>query len=435
MDAYFAGFGTLDWRPRVASVVSGQDDESDGQRFDGRTQLIDERTRRNVFGSLCSMVFLVNLARVAYAPLLEPLRDAFAMTAGTAGFVATLAWVGSALPRIPTGILLTRVQRHHVVLGTGVVLTTAAALTSLADSVATLSVGAFSMGLASGAYFIAANPLVSELYPKRVGRAIGIHGMASQLAAVAAPLFVGVTLFLGTWKTTFIAISGLALTATVVLYVVAHRAEPLPDAGVSDRDFLAASRRQWPLILSAVAIVGATGLVWNGLFNFYVTYLTEVKLLTAGTARLLLTVVFAAGVPAFLLTGRLADRLPHVPLLLSILGAFIACLLALTVAQGLLALTVVTVALGYVVHSLFPAIDTYLLDSLPDDNRASAYAAYSGVAMVIQATGSWIVGSMTDLGFSFDEVLGGFSVVLIVVLAVLLGLHSLSRLPTDAATS
>jgi MFS family permease len=166
-----------------------------------------------------------------------------------------------------------------------------------------------------------------------------------------------------------------------------------------------------------------------------VTYLTQVKLLEAGTARTLLTVVFAAGVPAFWFTGRLADRLPHVPLLLAILGAFVACLVALTVAQGLLALAVVTAVLGYAAHSMFPAIDTYLLDSLPDENRSSAYAAFSGSAMVIQATGSWVLGSLTDLGYGFDSVFLGAAVGLAVVLAALVSLQLAGRLPSGATTT
>jgi predicted MFS family arabinose efflux permease len=411
----------------------------DGQidvRADARTDArVGARTRRRFFGSLCGMVFLVNLARVVFAPLLEPLMVAFSMAAGTAGFVATLVWIGSALPRIPTGVLLTRVPRRHVVLGTGAVLTVSAVAAAGANSVATLAAGAFLLGLASGAYFIAANPLVSELYPERVGRAIGVHGTASQLAAVAAPLFVGVALAVGTWRTAFLALAGLAATATAVLYLVARRADALPEAGQGDRDFLAAARRQWPIIATAVAIIGASGFVWNGLFNFYVTYLTQVKLLEAGTARTLLTVVFAAGVPAFWFTGRLADRLPHVPLLLAILGAFVACLVALTVAQGLLALAVVTAVLGYAAHSMFPAIDTYLLDSLPDENRSSAYAAFSGSAMVIQATGSWVLGSLTDLGYGFDSVFLGAAVGLAVVLAALVSLQLAGRLPSGATTT
>ena len=73
--------------------------------------------------------------------------------------------------------------------------------------------------------------------------------------------------------------------------------------------------------------------------------------------------VFAAGVPAFFVTGRLADRFPLVPLVIVILSAFAVVLFVATVAAGLLQLLVLSAVLGYVVHSLFPAMDTYLLTS------------------------------------------------------------------------
>ncbi|WP_433624714.1 MFS transporter [Halomicrococcus sp. NG-SE-24] len=392
------------------------------------------------------MVFLVNFARVVFAPLLEPLKAAFSVGDATVGLIATLAWLGSALPRIPTGYLLTRIPRHHVVLATGVVLTASAGFTAFSNSVAVLGAGAFLMGLASGAYFIAANPLVSELYPEAVGRAIGIHGTASQLAAVAAPLFVSWVLarvgtagleLVGTdvtgWRLVLASIGVAAAVATAVLFVVARRTD-LPDAGSADRALLAALRRQWPIIASGVAIIGATGFVWNGLFNFYPTYL-QTKGIAPATARTMLTVLFAAGVPAFWFTGRLADRLPYVPLMLSILGGFVACLLALTAVGGLVGVVVVSVVLGYVIHSLFPALDTYLLDSLPDENRASAYAIYSGTMMVVQATGSSVVGTLTSAGFAFEFVFRSFAVGLVAILCVLLALHATDRLPTEAATS
>lgn len=378
------------------------------------------------------MVFLVNLARVVFAPLVEPLKAAFTIEAGTIGLITTLVWLGSALPRIPTGYLLTRVPRHRVVLGSGVVLTVASGFTAVATSPVVLGAGAFFMGLGSGAYFIAANPLVSELYPERVGRAIGVHGMASQLAAVAAPLFVGGVLLVGDWRAVFLFIGLGAFVATAVLYRIARSTDALPGAGGADRDFLAAFRRQWPIILSGVAIIGATGFVWQGLFNFYVSYVVETKALTESTARMLLTVIFGAGVPAFFLTGRLADRVPHVPLMLSILGGFIVSLLALTVVNGVVAIVAVTVVLGYVIHSLFPALDTFLLESLPDENRASAYAMYSGLMMILQASGSWVVGSLTEVGFTYDAVFRAFALGLVCILAVLLTLYRTDRLPGGA---
>ncbi|EFW90848.1 major facilitator superfamily transporter [Haladaptatus paucihalophilus DX253] len=380
------------------------------------------------------MVFLVNFARVMFAPLLEPLKHEFLVSNATVGLIATLVWLGSALPRIPTGYLLTRVERHRAVLGAGIVLTAAAGFTAFAPSVPLLAVGAFTMGVSSAVYFIAANPLVSELYPDRVGRAIGIHGTASQLAAAIAPVFVGVMLTVVGWRGVLKLLAAVAAAVTVVFFVVARRTD-LPDAGATDREFVTAFRRQWPIILSGVAIIGATGFVWNGLFNFYPSYLHQTKGLSPETARTLLTVVFAAGVPAFWFTGRLADRLPHVPLMLSILGGFIVCLLGLTAAQGLAAIVAVSLALGYVIHSLFPALDTYLLDSLPDENRASAYAMYSGLAMIGQAGGSSVVGALLDAGYLFDTVFRTFAVGLLAILAVLFVLHRANRLPATAVTS
>jgi DHA1 family inner membrane transport protein len=224
-------------------------------------------------------------------------------------------------------------------------------------------------------------------------------------------------------------ISLAAAVATAVLYVVAKRAT-MPAAGESDRALLVALRRQWPIILTGVAIIGATGFVWNGVFNFYVTYLVETKPLGNAVANTLLTVVFAAGVPAFWFTGRLADRLPNVPLMLSILGGFVVSLFALTVASSLWAVALVSVVLGFVIHSLFPALDTYMLGSLPDENRASAYAIYSATMMLVQAAGSVVLGTLRSAGFGFDLVFRGAGVGLVGILAVLLVLHEAGWLPT-----
>lgn len=383
-------------------------------------------SRGRLFGTLCSLVLLVNLARVVFAPLLKELISVFSMGEATAGLIATLVWVGSAALRVPTGWLLTRVARHKVVLATGGVLTVAAAFTAGANSVPMLAVGALLMGLASGAYFVAANPLVSELYPERVGRALGIHGTASQVAAVVAAPFVTLAL-LYDWRLAFVAIGVAAAVVTVVLAVTARRTE-LPEAGNDDRDLVGAARRQWRIILLGVVILGFTGFVWQGLFNFYELYMLQ-KDLGPGAAKNLLTVVFAAGVPAFVLSGRLADRLPHVPYLIGIVGAFVACLFVLTRVERLVPIVAVTAVIGYVIHSLFPALDTYLLDTLPDENRASAYAVYSGGMMVLQATGSVAVGTLAEAGFAYDSIFVGFAAGLGVLVVALVGLQQTGRLP------
>jgi DHA1 family inner membrane transport protein len=379
---------------------------------------------------MCGLVFLVNFARVVYAPLLEPLRRAFAADAAAVGLVVTAVWLGSALLRAPTGYLLTRYRRHEVLAATGTLLTVSAALTPLATGLPTLLVGAFAMGLASGSFFVAANPLLSELFPERVGRMVGWLGLAGQTAAVAAPALVTAALAVGNWQTVFRWTAGAAAVTTVVFVAVAHRSE-LPEAGATDRDLAGAVRAQWRIVASAVLIVGLTAFVWQGVFNFFVSYALATGL-TEATGRALLSVLFGAGVPAFALTGRLADRLPRVPLLLGVVGAFTLCLFALTAVEGALALGVVAAATGYTVHSLFPVADTYLLASLPDRHRASAYAIYSAGMMLVQAPGSWAVGALTSHGLSFVMVFRGLAICLGMVLAALVLAHRADRLPATA---
>ncbi|MFB6119674.1 MAG: MFS transporter [Halobacteriaceae archaeon] len=387
--------------------------------------------RGQVFATICLFAYLVNFSRVAFAPLVRPFQEIFHVGAGTAGFVATTVWIGSAASRLPTGFLLTRVDRQRAIVGMGLFMAAAASATAVAPTITLVTVGAFLIGTASGVFYIAANPLVSELYPSRVGWAVGIRAMSAQIAAVSAPFVVGLALVHAEWETVFFGIAGTAVVATALLSFAAGRTE-MPEAGAEDKDLIGAVRRQWRLILTGIAILGVTGFVWQGTFNFYDTYLTSVKQFSDSTSRGLLMLLFAAGVPAMFFSGRLADRFRTVPLMFSILGLFTVLLASLTFLHGVWAVAALSVVLGLVIHSLFPVIDTYMLASLPDDNRASAYAVYSATMMLMQAPGSVVFGLLVEHGIAFDTVFRGSALSVAFVLAVLVVLFRDGRLPAGA---
>ena len=382
--------------------------------------------KRRLFGGLCGLVFLVNFGRTVFAPLVPTLQTAFSAGPATIGWVVSLVWLGTALSRVPVGYLVTRVSRKRVVVGTGLALSAGAALTATATTVQVLLAGALTVGLASGAYFTAAVPVVGELYPERVGRAVGVHGVAAQLAAVVAPAAGIAVVVYADWRVAFWLLAGGTLLVTAAIAAVV-RGRPLPTTDSAGLDFLGAFDH-WRVILTAVVMVAAVGFVWQGLFNFYVPYLTA-KGLSSAQAGLLQTAVFAAGVPAFWFSGVLADRFPHGPYLLSILGSFTALLFVLNGVDGFAAVLAVTLALGYVIHSVFPALDTFLLDTLPSDTRASAYALYSGTALLIESMGSAAVGTLTGMGYTFEAVFAGFAAGLVAVVAALTGLYLSGNLP------
>jgi DHA1 family inner membrane transport protein len=400
-------------------------------------------SRSRLFGALCGQVFLVNLVRVVMAPLVSVFIVTFGVGEGTAGLVATAVWYGSAAPRIPTGYLLTKVSRLTVVLAAGVVLAVGATAAAVANTIPLLILGGGMAGLASGLYFVTGNTLVSELFPERVGRMIGIHGTASQVAsAAAAPivtLAVGATVdwtpvltALGLpadepWRLVFVAIAAGGLAITAVTFLLS-RGVDLPDAGTADRDFVGAARAEWPTILFGIAVMGVLGFAWQGMFNFYQLFM-ESRGVAPGVARNSLTLVFAAGVPAFAISGSLADRLPQPLYLLGVAGTFVVLVFVLTLASSTAALLAVSVALGYTVHSLFPAVDTYLLGSFPDRNRASAYAVFSGLMMLVQAPGSWVMGTLAESGVAYVTAFRVLAGIVGVMVLSLLVLGRLGRLP------
>lgn len=383
-------------------------------------------SRVRLFGSLCGLVFLVNFARIVFAPLVGEFMGVFSVREGTIGLVVTLTWVGSAAPRLPTGYLLTKVPRHHVVLGAGTILTIASVFIATAATVPALMAGSFAMGLASGAYFVSANPLISELFPDTVGRVLGFHGMAMQFAAVLAAPIVSVAVVYD-WRLIFFGTGVAAALITVLIFVTAIRTD-LPAAGTRDRDFLGAARTEWRVILTGVALLGTVGFFWQGMFNFYEQYMLA-KGLPAGIARNVLTILFAAGVPAFLVSGRLVDRLPHVPYILAVIAAFIASVFALILSTDLFVVLGISAIIGFVIHSLFPAMDTYLLETLPDATRGSAYAFYSASMMLAQAGGASVVGALVERGYTYDAVFTSFLGVLLTILFGLAVLQRAGRLP------
>ena len=423
---------------------------------------------RRLFTTLCGLVFLVNFGRVAFAPLVPEFQQELGISAAAVGSVTTLVWVGTAAPRIPVGWVLTKVRRERVVLATGVALSLSAAFTATADSLGALRAGAFAVGLASGGYFVASIPLIGLLYPDTTGRAVGVHGTASQVAGVVAPTLVVVAIArAGDWRVVFVGLSVGALALTAVLVAVLRRrggigprnadgvvadggsggdadprdtddaADADPETEVDDdptadpvdggRDFRAALSH-WRTVLAGMSLVAVAGFAWQGVFNFYVSYLIS-EGLSASNANLLLTVAFAAGVPAFWLGGRLADSLPKVPYLLALNALFLLSLVALTLSGSLLAFGVVSAVLGYAAHSLFPAVDTYMLATLPAADRASAYAVFSGASLLLEANGSGVVGALTDAGIAFDWVFRLFAAAVAALLLAASLLYLAGRFP------
>lgn len=384
--------------------------------------------RGGVLLGICGISFLVNFGRVAFAPLVDHFI-AMGAAPAVAGLLATAVWLGSAAPRLPTGYILTFTKRHTVVLAAGTGLGLTAAVTALAPGVSIAILGAFALGISTGVFFVAANPLVAELFPRHLGVALGLRGTFSQIGAVVAPLAVTIAIGLGSWRFAF---TGLAVGAVIMVAasVVAVARADLPHAGRGDRSLFGGITAEWQLIVAGLGFVGVTGFVWQGVFNFYLTFLGAEGGVSPATASHLLTLTFAAGIPSFLVFGRLADHVSFLRLLFTILSLFAGTLYLLTLVDGLAAVAVVSIVMGFIIHGLFPVGDAYMLASLPDERRGSAYAGFSAAMMLTQAPGSVAFGLLREFGLTYGAVFRAYALAVggVVVLMSMLALSG--RLPT-----
>jgi len=220
--------------------------------------------------------------------------------------------------------------------------------------------------------------------------------MSSQIAAVSAPFLVAVAIGLGSWRIAFGALAVLALAGTVVFGLAVRRAE-LPTAGTDDRDLIAGIRAQWHLVAAGVVFVGFTGFVWQGRVQLLRHLPRRRQGHPAGDGQLAADAHLRRRRPV--VHRRRPPRRPLLlpSMLLSVLGGFVVTLVAFTMVEGVVAIAAVSVVMGLVVHGLFPVGDAYLLDNLPDENRASAYSGFSATMMLIQAPGS-VVGLLAQAG-------------------------------------
>jgi len=376
--------------------------------------------RTRLFGSMLVMVFLLNLGRTVFAPFVEEFQTVFGVGPAALGVVTSLVWFGAAAGRIPVAYGLTKIARDRMLGVMGAIGVFGAVLTATAMTIGQLQLGALAIGLGTGGYFVIAVPLLGVIFPDAVGRAIGIHGMAAQLAAVFVGPIAIVAIAADSWRLVFWALACTLAVATAVSVILLRRVAntgPL----TTHREFTAVLDH-WRPVTIALVITATAGILWIGYFNFFVSYLLTAKEIGITRGGWLLTVMFAAGVPAFYIAGRVVDRLPALPFIYVMLGIFAVGIVLMTTAQKLPMILVVTVVIGFSIHTLFPAIDTWLIRQLDPTVRESAYASFTSASLLIESSGPTIVGLLLTYGIGYDAIFRFGAVLVLFMLLVMAGL-------------
>lgn len=363
---------------------------------------------------------VLNGTRMIYPVLLPSLSTDFNLTHTTAGLLVTLIWVGYAIGQVPGGVLADRYGERQLLTASVATVACALVVVVLAPTTVALFAATGFVGLGLSLYPVARITLLSDLYPERIGRVLGVTMATGDTGQTLLPLSAGVLVVIA-WQVGLVFVVPLL----VLLAIAIPTTLPANTSTDSMPDELSVQRLKY--VLSelrhpTLVVMGGILFLYIGILQtfsaFYPMYLMSVKGLSSTVASGLFSLFFAVGIVAKPLAGVAYDTVGIRRSLPIVLSGSVAGFALLPVLEGFWPLTIDTILISTMLGS-GAITQSYLSETIPDEIEGTGLGAVRSGASMLGAMGPVLFGAIADRGF-FDE---GY-----VLLAVLVGAITLLTL-------
>ncbi|MEF8841776.1 MAG: MFS transporter [Haloarculaceae archaeon] len=366
--------------------------------------------------------------RMAYPVLLPYLRSSFGLSLTAAGLLVTVLWLGSALGQLPGGVLADRYSERTVMVSGTVVVAAALVFVVAAPTPVVLFVATGLVGVGQSLYPIARITILSDIYPDRIGSALGVTMATGDLGQTVVPPVAGVLAAAIAWQAGLGFIVPLLLLIGAVLWVVLP-AGTSAGSGTGSlqagriRDVVGELRRSNMAFVAFILFLYI--LVWQSFTGFYPTYLVEEKGLSSSTAGVLFSVFFAFGVVVKPVAGAAYDRIGMRSSLVLVLVGPVAGFVLLPFVEGFWPLAAITALVSTMLGS-GAITQSFLSDSIPAEIRGTGLGVVRTTAATLGAAGPVLFGAVADRGY-FDE---GYVLLGVIIVAVILLTLRLPKSPS-----
>ncbi|AZH25067.1 MFS transporter [Haloplanus aerogenes] len=353
--------------------------------------------RHTVLG-LCTLAFASTmLARLVISPVVPDVTDGFGVSTGAVGLALSGMWAAYALTQFPSGILGDRFGERRVILAAVGITGCASLLLSLSPNFVAFAILTVALGAGAGLHYSVATTLLTKEFDD-IGRAIGLHVAGGPLAGLIAPVVATAVAARYDWRA---AIAVGAAVAVPVFVAFGWRIEPTPperpDESMRDRmairPLVALLSRPPITFTTAVAVLGA--FCWQATASFLPTFLVSFRGLPETSAGLLFSAYFVVNGLVQPTTGWVSDRIGRdgaaiATMALGVVGY------TLLVAGPELALLPAVVCVGAAMTWGAP-LQSRFFDKFEADERGAAFGLVRTAYMVLGATGSVVVGVLSDV--------------------------------------
>lgn len=363
---------------------------------------------------------LLNGTRMIYPVLLPYFSAEFDLTLSTAGLLVTLIWLGYAIGQVPGGMLADRHGERSVLTASVSMVVVGVTVVLLSPTAATLFGATALVGLGLSQYPIARITALSDLYPDRIGRALGVTMAAGDIGQTVLPPIASVLAVAVAWRLGLGFVLPILCVTAVVIWLTLPAPDPADgdDASSESLRYVVGELRS-PVLAIMGVILFLFIFVWQTFSAFYPTYLVEQKGLSSTVAGVLFGLFFAVGVIVKPLSGMAYDRIGlrgSLPLVL--LGSIVGLAL-LPFVDGLVGLVGVTVLASTMLGS-GAITQSYLAEIIPAEIQGTGLGVIRSSASVLGASGPVVFGVIAERGY-FDA--GYLLLALIIALGTLLTLR------------
>ncbi|WP_200840395.1 MFS transporter [Natrialba sp. INN-245] len=326
--------------------------------------------------------------------LLPNFESAFGVSESLLGLVAPAGTVGFVVAIVLVGLIAGRLDaRHILVLGSAAMALSLLAV-AIAPAYTVFLLALLVQGAAAGVFRAIDRPLLSHLYPERIGRVFALYGLAWAVGAVSGPVIASAVLLVADWRATYVLL-GLSILP-IVAAVWALETPSEWDERRLERETLVRllSKPGIPGTMVGLAIVGGIeGTLFTWLPYYAGTFLDRT------TANLALSVFLLAYVPGRYAYSRLIESVAYLRLLTVTTGLAVP-VLAVVVGWRHVGMLAAVFCAGMLLSALFPVLSAYGVELAPEYSgpvsALTTAATYGGIAIVPAVVG--VVAEATNIG-------------------------------------
>ena len=356
-------------------------------------------------------------AYLVLLPALIPLIGGDLGSLETIGYLASLVVLFYGFGSLPVGFIADLLSKRKLIMLSMFLCGGGSIIVGLSPNIPIAAVGLIILGIGASLYHPCGYAHMSLLSDEMRGRYMGFQGLGGDMGMAVSYFTSSILGSQFGWRNTFIIWGVLGIIMGIADFFLIEDIACEIDAreGVLDTLKTMFGKTEKRTMLLTFLIVIFSGMLWTGVSNFIMVYITDVKLVSLVIAGGLSTLKYTVGAFAQIFGGELSDRVGRKILLMFGYAAFTVSLFGLTLApSNIMILLILVIVLGFTFFVTQSPMNALLGDVASKDTVGVTYGVNFtlkyGIGFFTPAIGGFLASNYSlNAVFYFFTILSGLA--------------------------